>query len=363
MKLDIKRLKVMYNKTLVGYLEMIDPYRIAFQYAQEWVKSGFSISPLSLPLSDKVYISDGPYFGGLYGVFYDSLPDGWGEFILRRKLLKEGINFDKLTPLARLTLVNKTGLGGLEYIPTQIGEHDNSFANLDELMVKIDNELTSNENRKDLDQLFLLGGASGGARPKVHLKIKEDHWIIKFKALQDGLDVGLMEYEANHLASKVGIQVADFNMFESKITKGYFGSKRFDRVGNKKVHVISLSALLETTHRISNLDYIHLFQVISKISVDNEDLYEAFKRMTFNVLFGNKDDHGKNHAFIYDEIKKGYILSKAYDITKTPFQLEHEMTVNGKGNPGIEDLMSVQKKMMLSESRCLQIIEDIQSIL
>lgn len=90
---------------------------------------------------------------------------------------------------------------------------------------------------------------------------------------------------------------ATFKLFPSKVTKGFFGSQRFDRVDGKKQHVISLAAILETTHRISNLDYKHLFQVIQKISVDKEDYYEAFRRMTFNVLYGNKDDHGKKPGF------------------------------------------------------------------
>lgn len=363
MKIDIKRLTVTYNNEVVGYLEDIGEGEIAFQYDVWWKQSGFPISPITLPLTDQVYISNNPYFKGLYAVFNDSLPDGWGEYLLRRKLLKIGINFDKISPLSRLSLINSSGLGALEYTPTQSDADIIDGLNLDDIYEKIRIQTQDPLQNLYLDDLYKLGGASGGARPKVHLKIDEIDWIIKFKAQMDPVDIGYEEYIANQLAKESGIDVATFKFFPSKVTKGFFGSQRFDRVDGKKQHVISLAAILETTHKISNLDYKHLFQVIQKISVDKEDYYEAFRRMTFNVLYGNKDDHGKNHAFIYDEYKQGYVLSKAYDLTKTSELLEHQMTVNGEGNPGIDDLMSIQRDMNLDRQRCIQIIEHIKQVL
>ena len=127
--------------------------------------------------------------------------------------------------------------------------------------------------------------------------------------------------------------------------------------------MISLSALLETTHKIPNLDYTHLFQVIQIISAKpKEDLYEAFRRMCFNVFYKNKDDHGKNFAFIYDETLMGYVLSPAYDLTRVSEKFEHEMTVNGNGNPTREDLLYIAKKFGLSISKCKSIINDIEKI-
>ena len=128
--------------------------------------------------------------------------------------------------------------------------------------------------------------------------------------------------------------------------------------------MISLSSLLETTHIIPNLDYSHLFQVIAKISVNRrEDIQEAYKRMCFNVLYGNKDDHGKNFAFIYDENKKGYCLSPFYDITKSHHKVEHEMTVNGNGRPTEKDLLEMAKKLELSFDDCEKVINHIKEIL
>ena len=147
---------------------------------------------------------------------------------------------------------------------------------------------------------------------------------------------------------------------KSKETEGFFAAKRFDRKNHKKVHTISLAGILETTHRISNLDYYHLFQLIEQVSVDKSDLIEAYKRMVFNVIYGNKDEHSKNHAFVYDEKRGGYVLSKAYDITKTLDKYEHEITVNGKGNPTESDLIEFADKVKLPKKLSLDIITNIK---
>lgn len=363
MNLSVERLDVIYNNRLVGHLEMLNDERVAFQYAVEWINDGFSISPLSLPLSNKVFVSNSPYFKGLYGVFNDSLPDGWGEYLLRRMLIKRQIAFEKLSPLTRLSIISDLGLGGLEYRPTQSDKEEYTNVDLDLIVETINKELKNKHSSDDIDNLFKLGGASGGARPKVHLKINSEDWIIKFPALNENKNVGLEEFKANQLAKKCGINISECKLFESKLAKGFFGSKRFDRIGNKKNHVISLSSILETTHRISNLDYLHLFQVINKISGDKEDLYEAYRRMCFNVFYGNKDDHGKNHSFVYDEKLKSYKLSPAYDLTKTTYKLEHEITVNGNGNPTEEDLLKIQEQFKLNKERCMEIINKIKSCL
>lgn len=169
-----------------------------------------------------------------------------------------------------------------------------------------------------------------------------------------------MEYKANLTALNSGIKVSDFAFIPSNKIKGYFASKRFDRKAGKKIHMISLSSMLETTHRIPNLDYSHLFQVIQHVCVNQEDLYEAYKRMCFNVLYQNKDDHGKNFAFLYDEQIKGYKLSPFYDITQTIEKAEHEMTVLGKGNPNKSDLLEIAKEFNLSMKECKSIIDNIE---
>ncbi len=355
---SVKKIKVLYNGEIVGYLGELADSQIGFQYDENWVKNGFSISPISLPLSNEVFIAKTDYFEGLFGVFYDSLPDGWGEFVIRRKLLKDGIDYGKLSPLTKLSLINDNGLGGLNYLPT-VNYSDSEYKDLDlDKYAKSVSELLNDSDSVPLDELFRLGGSSGGARPKAHIK----DWIIKFPTSYDPKNIGEQEFEANKLAKECGIELPEYKLFESKICSGYFGSKRFDRRDGKRVHMISLAAVLETTHRIPNMDYIHLFKVI-KYMCREEDLYEAFRRMCFNVLYKNKDDHSKNFSFIYDESIKRYRLSPAYDLTKTPQKLEHEMTVNGNGNPNEKDLLEVAKIMGLTLGKCKDILFKCEKVL
>ncbi|MDD4351299.1 MAG: type II toxin-antitoxin system HipA family toxin [Clostridia bacterium] len=356
----IKKLIVKYNERTIGYLAELENNTIAFQYDDEWIKNGFSISPFSLPLSDQVYINKKDTFNGLFGVFQDSLPDGWGELLFRRMLAKNGINFDRLSPLTKLSLVNPNGLGALSYEPSQVEETSDNNFDLDELAKEAKKIFDDEEGAVDLDKVYHMGGSSGGARPKVHIKTGNEYWIVKFPCSYDPKDIGKKEYKSNELAKQCGIKVNEFKLFNSKISTGYFGAKRFDRFNNKRVHMVSLSSLLETTHRIPNLDYLHLFQVIQNICIDKNDLYEAFRRMCFNVLYGNRDDHGKNFAFLYDEAKGGYALSPAYDLTQTINKPEHEMTINGLGMPTEKDLLEIAKTIKLSLSECEQIIKIIK---
>ena len=127
---DVKKLIVKYNGAIVGRLAEVSERKIAFQYDDAWIANGFSISPLSLPLSNRIYISQKITFGGLYGVFSDSLPDGWGELLVSRMLAKRGINYARLFPLTKLTLISSNGLGALTYEPCQIEKTNETHYNL-----------------------------------------------------------------------------------------------------------------------------------------------------------------------------------------------------------------------------------------
>jgi len=360
MNINVKRLTVKYNHRVVGYLEELPNNKIGFQYDKEWINDGFSISPFYLPLTDQVFISKSEYFEGLFGVFYDTLPDGWGTLLFRRMLQKKGINYDKVSILSKLSLLSSNGLGGLTYEPSQ-SDHDNhNHYDFDRLSKQVSEIYEKHKDTENFDFIYKLGGASGGARPKAHVKINNEDWIVKFPSSIDPKDIGFLEYQANQFALKSGIKTNEFKLFPSHEHKGYFAAKRFDRIDHKRVHMVSLSSILETTHQIPNLDYSHLFQVIQRICIDQEDMYEAYRRLVFNVLFENKDDHGKNFAFIYDEKLKGYRLSPFYDITNTPMKMEHEMTVLGEGNPSEEHLLEIAKKFNLSQKNCEKIIDIIK---
>lgn len=348
---NYKKIEVKYNNKLVGYL-VEKNNNIAFQYDKTWLENGFSISPLSLPLSDEIFISNKNHFDGLYGVFYDSLPDGFGQLLLERMLKKNNINSKKISVLTKLTLLNDTSLGGLTYHPYQNIDMISEEIDLDKISRDLQKIINNEDNLENFDNIYKIASASGGTRPKIHIKIDNFDWIVKFRSHFDKINIGEIEYNTNILAEKCGINIPTFRLLKSDICSGYFATKRFDRKNNKRIHTISLSSILETSHHIPNLDYKYLFQVIQEISVKNDDLYEAFRRMCFNVLCKNRDDHGKNFSFIYDEKLNGYCLSPAYDLTPLPLKLEHEMSVNGQGIPTKEDIFMLQEEFGLKKEIC-----------
>jgi len=360
---EINKLKVKYNGVTVGYLVEFENGKIGFQYDSEWLKIGFSISPFSLPLKSDVFISQNDVFGGLYGVFWDSLPDGWGELLVDRMLSKKGLNYKNLSPITKLSIINKNGLGGLEYEPEQSFKIGNDRYDLDELSKEADKILNDEGENLNLDDVYRFGGSSGGARPKAHIRENGEEWIVKFPCRIDPADVGEKEFSANETAKKCGINVNEYKLFPSKLCSGYFGAKRFDRINGKRLHVISLAGILEISHRMPILDYGHLFSVAFDLNCEKEEMYEIFRRMCFNVYYGNKDDHAKNFAFIYDEILNKYKLSPAYDITLTKNKFEHEMTVNRHGNPTDTDILSLATDFNLSINRCKKIMNDIKNII
>ena len=152
---NVNELIVKYNDEVVGYLKELKDKRIAFQYSKSWIKNGFSISPLSLPLKDEIFISQSKYFNGLFGVFNDSLPDGWGELLFRRMLVKKGINIEKLSPLTRLSFVNTSSLGALRYYPINYNENENLDFDLDKLYIE-SSKIFKDENVNDLKENLLL---------------------------------------------------------------------------------------------------------------------------------------------------------------------------------------------------------------
>lgn len=356
---EVKKLQVTYNGRNVGVLAALDE-GIAFQYDAEWLNCGFSVSPISLPLTGQVMICAKSTFDGLYGVFADSLPDGWGALLMSRMLAKRGVNYERLSPLTKLALTGTSGRGALEYFP-DLSECETSAADLDEL-ARISASVEKGRESGDLDKLFIAGGSSGGTRPKAHIRKDGKEWIVKFPCRIDPPDMGVREYQANVCAQKCGLRVNGFALFPSKRCSGYFGAERFDRCGARRVHTVSLSSLLETSHTLPNLDYMHLYRVALALGCDKEEQYEIYARACFNVFYGNKDDHGGNFSFIFDERRGKYALSPAYDLTHTPNMAEHEMTVMGNGKPEEKDLRAFAQEMGLSSSRSAAVTEKIKAV-
>lgn len=359
----INTLEVFYNNIKVGTLAKLKDNRVAFEYDSSWLIKGFSISPLSLPLKKEVFIPKKMTFEGLFGVFDDSLPDGWGKLLVDRMLINQKINPHTISHLNRLAIVGNTGMGALTYKPEFTFNNIESKKDLDELANECKNILLTNYS-KDLDQLFHMGGSSGGTRPKILTTIDNEDWIIKFPSSLDKDNIGEIEYRYSLCAKKCGIEMSETRLFPSKICNGYFGIKRFDRNNQKRVHMISVAALLETSHRIPNLDYDILMKLTLKLTNSYEEIEKLYRLMCFNVFAYNRDDHSKNFSFIYNEEKGSYQLSPAYDLTFSySLNGEHATCVNGnRTNPTIDDLLTVANNIGFDYQKAKKIALDIQKI-
>ena len=358
-----KFINVYYNNTHTGVLAKTQNGLIAFEYSDEFIQSGFSISPLSLPLIKKLYLPKDYFtFQGLFGVFNDSLPDGWGRLIVDRYLSSKGINPHEVSLLDRLAVISDYGMGALEYKPEyEVIEFDNSSYDLDKLSKDCAN-LFEDKQVDNIDELFNMAGSSGGARPKVLVSYNNEQWIIKFAGRNDISESGIMEYDYNTTAKECGIEVPEHKLFSSNICHGYFGVKRFDRLNSKKIHMVSACGLLETSHRIPNLDYNQLMKLTFKITNSMEEVKKMYRLMVFNVLAHNRDDHGKNFSYIYDEMEKRYKLSPAYDLTYSfSINNEHATTINGKGRDiSVGDMLDVAKKSDVDIRFAKNVIKEIQ---
>lgn len=367
MKAD-RFLKVCYKEKTVGVLAITPEKTVAFEYDDEWLETGFSISPFSLPLKKQVFIPQKDYFHGLFGVFADSLPDAWGNILLNRLLKKNGINPDDLTILDRLAIVGNAGMGALTYQPEYHLDTKGTRLDLD-AMAEQCRKILNTEYTENLDELYRLGGTSGGARPKIMTEIDGEDWIIKFPAHVDRPESGKMEYEYSLCAAKCGIVMSQTRLFPSRRCEGYFGTKRFDRRYRKagdppeRLHMLTVAALLELDFEQPSLDYHSLMKLTKILTCDREeDLENMFRRMCFNVFAHNRDDHSKNFTFLYEESADEWRLSPAYDLTySTTYFGEHTTTVDGEGkNPGQKELMAVGTQAGLKWKTCEGIMEEVE---
>ena len=358
---NYKYLKVFYNDILVGTLAKTPERVVAFEYDSDWLNNGFSVSPFSLPLIKKVFIPKYDPFGGLFGVFNDSLPDGWGRLLVDRLFLKHKINPVEIDNLNRLAVVQESGMGALTYKPEHRFESKNNISDYD-ILSRECSKILESQNSDNLDELFQLGGSSGGARPKILTSIDNEDWIIKFPSSSDPINIGEKEYQYSLCAKDCGISMTETRLFPSKICSGYFGIKRFDRKNGKKVHMVSASGLLETSHRLPNLDYNTLMKLTLELTRNYQDIEQLFRLMCFNVFAHNREDHSKNFSFLFDDTKKEWHLSPAYDLTYSfSFNGEHATTINGEGkNPTLNDILAVAKNIGLKEKLAKDITLDIQ---
>ena len=361
-----KALQVLFDNRVVGTLALAANHKVVFQYDDSWLEQGFSISPFSLPLENQVFVPTKDYFDGLFGVFADSLPDHWGRLLLKRLLLAHEQNPDKLTVIDRLAIVGKSGMGALTYYPEQSFSEENDNTDLDELAFQC-RKILHTEYSDKLDELYRLGGTSGGARPKILTEVNGQPWLIKFPSKEDDDAIGLQEYEYALCAKACGIEMAETRLFPSRICSGYFGTRRFDRAlkedgKERRIHVISAAGLLETSHRDLTLDYDILMKACLKLTGDFQEIEKLYRLMCFNVFAHNRDDHAKNFSFLYDEPEKRWKLSPAYDLTYShSIGGEHATSVHGNGkNPAAEDLLGVASQIGMDKKQAIRIAQNVQ---
>lgn len=356
----IDRLTVKYHDTEVGILSLTPDDRLcAFEYNTNWLKDGFSISPLELPLRPGIFIAKPYPLHGNFGIFEDSLPDGYGRYLLHKALLREGIDDNNLSSLDKLSIVGSGGMGALTYSPTTDIKLEEIGCDLDTLQEKAF-EVLKEQQDNDAGLLLYNSGNSGGCRPKAIFSDNEGHWLVKFRHIYDPSDIGAQEYHYNETARKCGICVPDFKLINNR----YFASKRFDLSSNgTRVHVATAGGLLGLSISVPVLDYSNLLALTGFLTHNPKDVEEMFRRMIFNYLTDNKDDHCKNFSFLVvkDRNKWQWELAPAYDLTRcsNAYNGEHATSVNGSGHPDLNDFVTAGKKIKITESRCLEIFQQV----
>lgn len=358
------RLEVMFRDRPVGVLSLSPDRRLnVFEYSRQWLADGFSISPLELPLKPGVFIAKPQPFNGNFGIFDDSLPDGYGRYLLHKTLLRHGINDADLSSLDRLAIVGEKGMGALAYSPAvELGQEETvtEFDRLQQIALEVLKE------RQDSDAGLLLynSGNSGGARPKAVFSDADGHWLVKFRHTYDPADIGKQEYSYNETARECGITVPDFRLINDR----YFASRRFDidSDGNR-LHTATAGGLLGISLRQPFMDYSNLLALTGYITQSNSDVEQIYRRMLFNYLTDNKDDHCKNFSFrVVRDTDTGqwrWRLAPAYDLTLCTegYNGEHATSVNGSGSPTLADFIAVGVKIKIPEKRCRQIISEVRA--
>jgi len=383
---SIEKLTVKYHGEVVGVISLTpDDKCLAFEYDPRWLTEGFSISPLELPLKPGLFLAKPTPLYGDFGIFEDSLPDGYGRYLLHKALMREGIDDRNLTAIERLSIVGNGGMGALTYEPTnearvvpnlfeQYRARRRKNEGQQETIISTGEEITDFDllqekalevlkEQQDTDAGLLLynSGNSGGCRPKAVFSDAEGHWLVKFRHTYDPKDMGLQEYHYNEIARKCGIDVPDFKLTNGK----YFTTRRFDLADDgERIHTATAGGLLCLSLSEPVLDYSNLLALTGYITQNPKYVEEMYRRMVFNYLTDNKDDHCKNFSFLVGKSSNGkfiWHLAPAYDLTLCTegYNGQHATSVNSTGYPTLKDFIAVGTKIKMSEKRCREIFDEV----
>lgn len=362
------------NSFEVGELVLSDQ-RIYFRYNADYLKTGLNLSPIKLPFSGDILSADKQPFDGLFGVFNDSLPDAWGRLLLDRSLSAKGIDIARITPLDRLAYIGSRGMGALVYKPEIKPEKITTLVpELDILAAKM-NHVLQGFSSEVIEELFILGGSSGGARPKIfaaynpltdNLIHGEDkapegyeEWIIKFPSSSDSGEIGKIEFAYHRMALLAGIEMTECRLFKGKSGQVYFGTKRFDRVADKRLHSHTASGLMHDNFRMSTMDYGHLMDCAFRLEKHVKAHEKVFRLAAFNVYSHNRDDHSKNFSFLMNA-KGEWQFAPAYDLTfsYSGYGFHSTMIAGESKNPGRKELIKLATHFGLKNASFL--IDEVQ---
>ncbi|HMP72079.1 MAG TPA: type II toxin-antitoxin system HipA family toxin [Kiritimatiellia bacterium] len=393
--------------TDIGHVTLNEGDRTAsFEYAPDFLRSGIELSPLRLPLASRVYqfpeLSP-QSFHGLPGLLADSLPDKFGNAIIDTWLATKGRKPESFNSVERLCYIGNRGMGALEFRPDKRrGRPGSSKIHVAQL-VKLASEILTHRsslntvfaNRQDeqaVREILRVGTSAGGARAKaliawnpetnevrsgqVTAPIGFEYWLLKFdgvknnrdKELADPEGFGAVEYAYHKMAKNAGIEMMPCLLFEEN-GRRHFMTKRFDRTDDGvKVHMQSLAALAHYDFNMAGAyGYEQAFMVMEELGLDREILVQQFRRMVFNIVARNQDDHVKNIAFLMDR-KGRWSLSPAFDVTYSynpsgDWTSAHQMTVNGKRDGfTMNDIESCGKLALLKQGEAKAIVHEVQAV-
>ncbi|MFY0713687.1 type II toxin-antitoxin system HipA family toxin [Seonamhaeicola sp. NFXS20] len=369
-----------------------DQGKSVFQYNPEFLDSGkySKLFPFIFKRTKQVQVFtefQQDTFQGLPPMIADSLPDTFGNIIFQEWLTSRGIQ--KVTPLEQLAYVADRGMGALEYKPVK--ELPNATkVNLDEVITILEKVLKLKEDTtgKNLSELALLnvfkiGTSAGGARPKIliseHKETGEiiagdrafsdayNHYLVKLHIDDgDGYNKEKVEYAYYLLAQEAGINMMPSKLIENK----HFATLRYDRQNGEKQHVLTVTGLTgwDFKSQPENSSYENVFKVALSLEVPHKDIQQLFKRMVFNLVFKNVDDHLKNHSFIYNKDNNTWNLAPAYDLTYALNPLftfkttSRALSINGKRtNITINDLLTMAEEFAIKNPK--GIIKEVQALI
>ena len=336
-----------------------------FEYDPKWQTRGIELAPLTMPISQSLHVFPllpEATYKRLPAMLADALPDDFGNALIDAWMAREGVAKAAITPLDRLAYLGARGMGALEFRPTRGPRHRKATAvAISRLVVSARNALSGKfdgdrETEAAINNLIQVGTSAGGARAKAviawnseTLEIRSgqlpadpgfDYWLLKLDGVGKDSELGTggyygrIEYAYYLMAKAAGIEMCESRLLEEN-GRAHFMTRRFDRQDGGKQHIQTLCAMqhLDFKQRGTH-DYNQYFQAIAALKLPEPALEEGFRRMVFNVLAANCDDHTKNLSFLMDETGK-WQLAPAYDVThaynpKGEWTYQHLMSVNGK---------------------------------